>query len=60
MLRQFWKKHSTAALGRRGAAAGAASGRPDGEEHHGVGSRARLRADTAAKALRAAASGVRV
>ena len=41
---------SAAALGGRGAAAGAASGRSDGEEHHGVGSRAGLRADTAAKA----------
>ena len=41
---------SAAALGGRGATAGAASGRSDGEEHHGVGSRAGLRADAAAKA----------
>ena len=41
---------SAAALGRRGAAAGAASGRSDGEEHYGVGSRARLRAGAAAEA----------
>ena len=41
---------SAAALGGRGAAAGAASGRPIGEEHHGVGRGAGLRSCAAAQA----------
>ena len=41
---------SAAALGGRGAAAGAARRRPNGEEHHGVGRGAGLRSSAAAEA----------
>ena len=41
---------SAAALGGRGAAASAASGRPDGEEHHGFGRGAGLRSSAAVEA----------